>query len=129
MIAKLIEKHQFEIPNALIDVQARNLLNNFAQDLSQRGVDLSKVEENFVQMAYGQMRTQAERDVRGAMLLEKIAEMENVEVSDEEVADELQKMAEYYGVTTEEIEKSWRSSKTAKIILPIICGRARQLRL
>ena len=105
-IAKFIENHEFEIPNALIEVQARNLLNNFAQDMQQRGVDLNKVEKEFVQMAYNQMQTQAERDVRGAMLLEKVAELENVEVSDEEVASEIQQMADYYRATPEEIRAS-----------------------
>ncbi len=105
-VSKLIEKHEFEIPSALVDVQARNLLNNFAQDLAQRGVDLSKVEKDFVEMAYGQMRTQAERDVRGAMLLEKIAELENVEISEEEIAGEIEKMAEYYRVPAEEVRNS-----------------------
>ena len=106
LIAKLIENHRFEIPNTLIDVQARNLLNNFAQDLSQRGVDLNKVEKEFVQMAYNQMRGQAENDVRGAMLLEKIAEIENVEVSTEEIDEEIKRMAEYYRITPEEIRES-----------------------
>jgi trigger factor len=105
-IAKFIEKHDFEIPHALIEIQARNLLNNFAQDMQQRGVDLNKVEKEFVQMAYNQMQTQAERDVRGAMLLEKVAELENVEVTDAEVADEIQKMADYYRATPEEIRSS-----------------------
>ncbi len=102
-IAKLIEENSFEVPDTLIENQARNLLNNFAQDLQKRGVDLNKVEGEFVQMAISQMRTQAERDVRGAMLLEKIAEAEKVEVTKEDVDDEVGKMAEYYRVTTEEI--------------------------
>jgi trigger factor len=106
LIARLIEQNEFEVPNALIDVQARNLLNNFAQDMAQRGVDLNKVEKEFVQMAYEQMRSQAERDVRGAMLLEKIAEQENVEVKNEEVAQEIERMAQYYGVSSEEIRAS-----------------------
>ena len=42
------------------------------------------------------MRTQAERDVRGALLLDKIAEAEKVEVTSEEVDEEIGKMAEYY---------------------------------
>lgn len=106
LIAKLVEKHKFEVPNALIETQARNLLNNFAQDLSQRGVDLNKVEKDFVQMAYSQMRSQAEQDVRGAMLLEKIADLENVEISDSEVAEEIERMAHYYRTTPEEIRAS-----------------------
>lgn len=105
-IAKMIEKNAFEVPNVLIENQARNLLNNFARDLQQRGVDLKTVENNFVEMAYHQMRTQAERDVRGAMLLDKIAEAEKVQVTEDEVEAEIGKMAEYYRTTPEELKAS-----------------------
>ena len=106
LIAKLVENHQFEVPNALIESQARALLNNFAQDLSRRGVDLNKVEKEFIQMAYNQMRTQAEQDVRGALLLEKVADLENVEISDAEVSEEIERMAQYYRTTPDEIRNS-----------------------
>jgi len=105
-IAKLIEENSFEVPNTLIESQARNLLNNFAQDLQQRGVDLNKVENEFVQMAFSQMRTQAERDVRGAMLLDKVAEAENVDVNEAEIEEELSKLAEYYRTTVDEVRES-----------------------
>ncbi len=105
-LAKLIEENEFEVPNALIENQARNLLNNFAQDLQRRGVDLNNVENDFVQMAFHQMRSQAERDVRGAMLLEKIGEAEGVEVTDGDIDEEIGKMAEYYGSTTETVRES-----------------------
>lgn len=105
-IAKFIENHQFEIPGVLIDSQAKNLLNNFAQDMAQRGVDLNTVQKDFIEMAYSQMRTQAERDVRGAMLLEKVADLENVEVAEAEVEEEIQKMADYYRVTPDEVRNS-----------------------
>lgn len=105
-IAKMIEENAFEVPATLIDNQARNLLNNFAEDLHQRGVDLNRVQSDFINMAFEQMKSQAERDVRGAMLLEKIAEAENVEVSDAEVEEELQKLAEHYRSTPEELLES-----------------------
>lgn len=105
-IAKLIEDNSFEVPNALIENQARNLLNNFAQDLRQRGVNLEQVENSFIEMAYHNMRTQAERDVRGAMLLDKVAEIEKVEVTESEVDDEIAKMAEYYRSTPDEVRQS-----------------------
>lgn len=105
-IAKLIEDNSFEIPGVLIENQARNLLNNFAQDLQQRGVDLNKVESQFIEMAYSNMRTQAERDVRGALLLDKVAELEKVEVSEDEVNEEIQKLADYYRASAEEIRNS-----------------------
>ncbi|HMJ09226.1 MAG TPA: trigger factor, partial [Pyrinomonadaceae bacterium] len=105
-IAKLIEENSFEVPNTLIESQARNLLNNFAQDLEQRGVDLNKIENDFVQMAFSQMRTQAERDVRGAMLLDRVAEGEKIEISEAEVEEEISKLAEYYRTTPEEVRES-----------------------
>ena len=105
-IAKLIETNAFEVPRTLIENQARNLLNNFARDLQQRGVDLNKVDNNFIEMAFSQMQTQAERDVRGAMLLEKIANAEGVRVLKEEVEEEISKMAEYYNTSPEEVRKS-----------------------
>jgi trigger factor len=106
LIQKLIEKHDFEVPDTLVDIQARNLLNNFAQDMAQRGMDLNNVEKDFVQMVYTQMQAQAERDVRGAMLLERVAELENVEISPEEINEEIEKMARHYRTTPEEIRQS-----------------------
>lgn len=106
LITKLIEDNEFEVPNTLIDIQARNLLNNFAQDLQQRGMDLSKLDESFVRMAYENMRGQAEKDVRGAMLLEKVAELEGVEITGDEIAEEIERIAQYYGVPAEQVRAS-----------------------
>ena len=106
VLGKLIEENEFEVPKTLIENQARNLLNNFARDLQQKGVDLNTVDNNFIEMAYHQMQTQAARDVRGAMLLEKIAEVEKVSVSKEEIDEEIGKMAEYYRATPEELRSS-----------------------
>jgi trigger factor len=105
-IAKLIEDNSFEVPNTLIENQARNLLNNFVQDLRQRGADINGLENEFLQMAYHNMRQQAERDVRGAMLLDKVAELEKIEVVDAEIDEEINKMAEYYRSSPEEIRQS-----------------------
>jgi len=102
-IAKLIEQNPLDVPSALVESQARNLLNNFARDLQQQGMDLNNVSSDFIESIYPQMQTQAERDVRGALLLEKIAELENVDVTDEELNEELGKMAEYYRMGAAEI--------------------------
>lgn len=105
-IAKLIEDNSFEVPSTLIENQARNLLNNFAQDLQQRGAVLEQLDPQFIEMAYHNMRTQAERDVRGAMLLDKVGEAEKIEVADDELNEELGKMAEYYRVSVDEVRES-----------------------
>jgi trigger factor len=102
-IAKLIEENPFEVPNTLIESQARNLLSNFARDLAQRGVDLNAVQDELIKMTYTQMRTQAERDVRGAMLLEKIGELQKIDVADEEVQTEIRHLAEHHRTTPEDL--------------------------
>lgn len=106
LVNKLVQNHEIEIPNTLIEIQARNLLNDFAQNIQRQGADLKALGDDFVKMAYTQMRTQAERDVRAAMLLEKIAELENVEVSSEEIAEEIDNMAKYYRVTPADVRNS-----------------------
>lgn len=106
LVTQLIDKHEVEVPNTLIEIQARNLLNNFAQDLQRQGANLEQIGKDFVQMAYERMRGQAERDVRGAMLLEKVAELEKVEVTGDEIATEIDRMAEYYGVKAEDVRNS-----------------------
>jgi trigger factor len=102
----LIENHDFEVPRTLVDIQARNLLNNFAQDIQRQGATLDALGKDFVQMAYERMSGQAARDVRGAMLLEKVAELEKVEVSGDEIAEEIDRMAQYYGVQPADVRKS-----------------------
>src|ERR1035437_4345501 len=94
-IAKLIVDNSFEVPDTLIENQARNLLNKFAHDLQQRGVDLKQVEPSFVEMAYRNMGNQAEHDVRAAMLLEKVSAVEKITISDDELNEEIAKMAEH----------------------------------
>ncbi|HMT09832.1 MAG TPA: trigger factor [Pyrinomonadaceae bacterium] len=105
-VAKMIEANSFEVPSSFIENQARNLLNNFAHDMQQRGTNLEQLDEKFIQMIYGNMRQQAERDVAGALLLDKVAEIAKVEVSDAEVEEELAKMAEYYRSSVDEIKQS-----------------------
>lgn len=105
-IAKLIENNAFEVPNVLIENQARNLLNNFAEDMQQRGVDLRNIDQSFVEMAFGNMKQQAERDVRGAMLLDKVADLEKIEIAESEIEEELVKLSDYYRSSIEEIRES-----------------------
>ena len=67
---------------------------------------MEEVQKDFIETTYNQMRIQAERDVRGAMLLEKIAEIENVVVDKDAVKKEIGKMAAQYETSEEEIRKS-----------------------
>lgn len=109
-IGKMIEKNSFEVPGILIENQARNLLNDFARDVQQRGMDLKQLDESFIQMMYGNMQQQAARDVQGSLLLDKIAEAEGVTVGDSEIDDEIAKLADYYRTPPDEIRKAFEAN-------------------
>lgn len=104
LVDALVEKHPFDVPSALTDSQAKGLVNNFAQNMMQQGMDPNQANKDFWQMVYNQMLPQAEKDVRGAMLLDKIAQNENVEVADEEVEKEIELMAANSRVTVAEVK-------------------------
>ncbi|MCV4784278.1 hypothetical protein OFM36_33075, partial [Escherichia coli] len=51
-MAKMIESNSFEVPRALVENQTQVLLNEFVQDLRQKGADLSNLDENFLGSLY-----------------------------------------------------------------------------
>lgn len=106
IVNELIKKHEFEVPGVFIENQAYNLLNKWAQDLAQRGMDPKNIDKQFMQMVYTQMRPQAELDVRGSLLLEKVAEIEKVEVTEEDLNEEILRIANYYRVPTDDVRAS-----------------------
>jgi trigger factor len=103
LVDALVNKHEFEVPGALTDSQAKGLVNNFAQNMMGQGMDPNAANKDFWQMVYNQMLPQAERDVRGAMLLDKVAELEGVEVKPEEVEAEIELIAANSRTTVEEV--------------------------
>lgn len=107
LVNKLIEQNKFEVPRTFVENQAYNLLNKWAQDLAQRGMDIKNVDQQFMQMILQQqMMPQAELDVIGSLLLEKIGEVEGIEVGEEEMNEEILRISNYYRVPTEDVRTS-----------------------
>ena len=92
IMKKLLEAHQFEVPESLVNQQTQHRLETVARQMMQRGVDPRNPEINW-EGARDEVKVQAEEDVRASILLEKIAETENIFVSDEEVEAEIDAIA------------------------------------
>ena len=92
LIRKLIDANQFEVPQSLIEQQTGHRLQELARQMMSRGVDPNNEQLNWEDAA-NEMRVQAQGDVRATMLLEKIAEAENLTVSNEEVEAEIEAIA------------------------------------
>ncbi|HEV7844600.1 MAG TPA: trigger factor [Pyrinomonadaceae bacterium] len=93
VMRKLVEAHPFEVPQTLSEHQANNRLEAAVRDMIGRGIDPRGQEINW-EGVREQLKAQAEFDVRGSMLLERIAEQEKLEVTDEEIEAEINSMAE-----------------------------------
>ena len=99
---KLIDAHPFEVPRTLVEHQTDNLLRSTLQDMMQRGLDPRQQEmdwQGFREM----LRPQADREMRGSLLLERIAEAEEIDVSDEEVESEIELLAQSRRQTPEQV--------------------------
>jgi trigger factor len=92
LIESLAESHSFPVPQTYIDRQLQIMLENYARSLQMQGIDPRKL--NFDMEKFRESQTErATRDVRATLLLDKIAEVENIEVSKDEVDREVQRIA------------------------------------
>jgi len=93
VLGRLVEQHRFEVPETIVSYQANQILQSMLRDMMARGMDPRGADINWEAMR-DVVRERAGDDVRGSMLLERVAEAEKIEVSDEEVEAEIQAMAE-----------------------------------
>jgi trigger factor len=92
VIRKLLETHPFEVPQSLVEEQTNYRMEGVARQMMGRGIDPRRAELDWEAAREG-LAVQAEQDVRATMLLEKIADAENITVSDDEVEAEIQSIA------------------------------------
>jgi len=92
ILAMLAEKHPFPIPKSMVERQVQALIAKTELRLARQGLKLEETKLN-VQKLHDSFMPTAEKDVRGSLLLEKIAKREGVSVSDAELEDRLEKIA------------------------------------
>ena len=103
----LIEKVQGEIPEEMYEQEVEESINNFAYRLQSQGLNLEtylKYTGMDVNAIKEQFRPQSEKQLKLRLALEKIAELENLEVSDEAVEEEYEKLAKRYNMEVAQIK-------------------------
>jgi len=92
LLRKLVAAHPIEVPQSLIEKQANFLFESLLRNMMSQGIDPRTEQVNW-DGAREEMKGQAQDDVRATLLMERIAEAENITVSNEEVEAEIQAMA------------------------------------
>ena len=116
LMNKLIDALEDEIPEVMFEVETENCVRDYDNSLRMRGLDLNtyfKYTGLNLDTLRTQMRPQAEKQVKGRLVLEKIAELENIVPSDEEINAEYEKMANAYNVPLDKVKESIDSSAIA----------------
>ncbi|HYL97490.1 MAG TPA: trigger factor, partial [Blastocatellia bacterium] len=93
---ELLEKHKFEVPQRVVAKQAESRVKTFARRLAQQHFNPNSMKLDW-EALYEAQKTLAEEDVRWAFILDRVAKAENIEVTDEEVDKEIEKLAESSG--------------------------------
>ena len=100
-IKKIIDKSEMDIPEAMIKSQVDNLLGDMANNLAQQGISMDmyyQITNTTEEDMREQYREHALSQIQNTLVLEAVAKEENIEVTDEEVDEELKNMAAQYGM-------------------------------
>jgi trigger factor len=92
LIDKLIETHEFPVPEAYIERQIESQLENQLRELAERGIDPAKLKIDWSKIKEAQ-RPKALHDVKASLLVDKVAEREAIAPTNDEVDTEVQRIA------------------------------------
>ena len=103
LVAELVKRNEFEVPEAMVDRQIDVRLERGLRALAAQGMrseDMKKMDLN--RLRAGQ-RDQAVQEVKATLLLDKIADLEKVEVGEEEIDHEIEAFAAQTKQTSEAV--------------------------
>ena len=107
-IAAIVEKSTMDIPEAMIQTQCEDMVNEFAQRLAQSGLTMEQYMQfsgQTVDKLMEQVRPEAETRIKTSLVLEAIVKAEGIEATEEDVNAEIEKMAAMYGMPVEQVKE------------------------
>lgn len=108
VISAVIENAQMEIPEAMVETQQRQIIDEFAQRLQMQGLSMEQYFQ-FTGLSYQhmmeQVKPQAERKIKSRLVLEAVVAAENIAASEEDYEEEIKRMAEGYRMEADKIKE------------------------
>lgn len=129
-VEKAVENAEFDVPEAMIQYQVRQMAEEFAQRMAQQGMSI----EQYMQYTgmtpdklFDDMRPEAEKRVKNGLVLEAIAAAEKIEATDEDFEEELKNMASMYQMDVEKIKELLDDATTEQMKKDIAINKAVKL--
>jgi len=126
VVEKAIEGSQVEIPEVMIERQIDTEVSEFDYRLKYQGLDINKyfeLTQTTMEDLRKQFRDNAAHLVKGDLVLETISKVENIEATEEELNEELEKLAKQYKQEVDKLKKNMREEDLDYIKVGIIKGK------
>ncbi len=107
-VDKAIENAQMEIPDAMVKTQARQMVDDFARRMQSQGISMEQYAQftgMTVEKMQEDMKPRALKSIQTRLVLEKIVETENIQPDEEEVENEISRMATSYKMDVEKVKE------------------------
>ena len=108
-VDKAIENAQMDIPELMTTTECRQMMDDFARRMQQQGLSMDQYFQftgQSMDKMMEDMKPQALKRIQTRLVLEKIAEVENIQPSEEEITEEIQKMADAYKMEADKIREA-----------------------
>jgi len=109
LLDAILEKFEADIPEVMYDNETENMVRDYDNRMRMQGLDLAtyfKYTGQTLESLREQFKPQAERAVKIRLALEKIAALENIVVTDEEIEAEYKRIADAYGMEADKVKES-----------------------
>ncbi len=117
LVQQIVDSIKGEIPEAMFENRLNQSVEEFAYRLQSQGLNLEtylKYTNSSIEDFKNSFRPQAESQVKFRLALEKIVELEKIEATEEEINEQLEKMAKDYGMEVEQIKAAVPTEEIAK---------------
>lgn len=127
VIEAIIEDAKMDIPDAMVDMQVRQMAEDFSRRLQSQGLS---VEQYFqftgltAEKMIEDMKPQALKRIQSRLVLEAIAEAEKIEVTDEEIEKELTDMASMYQMEVDKLKELMGENETKSMKMDVAVQKA-----
>ena len=118
VVEKAVENATVELPAPMVDEQVSRMVNEFASRLQHQGLSIEQYMQMTgmqPQMLMDQMRPEAEKQIKTRLVLEKVAETEQIKASDEEMDKEIERMAELYRMDAEKLKEGIQDEEKEQV--------------
>ena len=109
VVDAIIENASMDIPDAMIETQQRQMIQEFAQNIQAQGLSIDQYFQFTgltAEKMMEQVKPQAEKRIKSRLVVEAVAKAENIVASDEDFDNEVAKMAEMYKMESDKIKES-----------------------